>query len=157
MGSRLRNFWLRMSDGMAVQQLWSQLHGEARASYRLYSKDLDLNRSEGEGQGKRTRRIASGLFWAMVSKLSPSRRVLFILSLALMVFGGFDLRFGQAELQVPNYSFIGGILLVVLLALELADRVTLKRDLEIAKEIQTWLMPASAPKVAGMEMAFATR
>jgi sigma-B regulation protein RsbU (phosphoserine phosphatase) len=80
-----------------------------------------------------------------------------MISLVLMVFGGFDVRFGGAELQVPNYSFFGGILLVVLLALELADRVTLKRDLEIAKEIQTWLMPASPPSVPGVEMAFATR
>jgi serine phosphatase RsbU (regulator of sigma subunit) len=157
MGSKLRNFWLRISDGMAVQELWSQLHGEARASYRLYSKDLDLTRTEGEPRRLRTKRVVSGLFWAMVSKLSPARRVLFVLSLVLIFFGGFDLRYGRAELQVPNYSIIAAILLVALLALELADRVTLKRDLEIAKEIQTWLMPSAPPVVPGIEMAFATR
>ena len=157
MGSRLRNLWLRLSDGMEIQQLWSQLHGEARHSYRLYSKDLDLKRSEGEGQTKRTKRVVSELFWAMVSKLSPARRVLFVASLILVLMGGFEVEYRDGQFQAINFAFIGGIVLIVLLALELADRVTLKRDLEIAKEIQTWLMPAKPPVVAGIEMAFATR
>jgi hypothetical protein len=46
---------------------------------------------------------------------------------------------------------------VLLLALELADRVTMKRDLEIAREIQRWLLPATSPEVAGFDLAFATR
>jgi phosphoserine phosphatase RsbU/P len=46
---------------------------------------------------------------------------------------------------------------VILLALELADRVTMKRDLEIAREIQSWLMPSAAPEVPGVDIAFATR
>jgi len=35
--------------------------------------------------------------------------------------------------------------------------VTMKRDLEIAREIQTWLVPSQAPVVAGADIAFATR
>jgi phosphoserine phosphatase RsbU/P len=142
---------------MAVQQLWSQLNGEARASYRLYSKDVDVNRAEGESRGRRSKRVVSALFWAMVSKLSPARRVLFVLALVMIVWPGFDIHFGEAELQLPNLSILAAGILAILLALELADRVTLKRDLEIAKEIQTWLMPAAPPPVPGIEMAFATR
>ena len=41
--------------------------------------------------------------------------------------------------------------------LEVADRVVMKRDLQIAKEIQTWLLPANPPPVPGLEIAFATR
>jgi sigma-B regulation protein RsbU (phosphoserine phosphatase) len=44
-----------------------------------------------------------------------------------------------------------------LLALELADRVTMKRDLEIAREIQQWLVPSEPPQIPGMDIAFATR
>ena len=35
---------------------------------------------------------------------------------------------------------LAGAILLVLLTLELADRVTMKWDLEIAREIQSWLM-----------------
>jgi sigma-B regulation protein RsbU (phosphoserine phosphatase) len=48
-------------------------------------------------------------------------------------------------------------LFLLLLSLELADKVTMKRDLEIAREIQTWLVPSQAPEVAGANIAFATR
>jgi sigma-B regulation protein RsbU (phosphoserine phosphatase) len=54
-------------------------------------------------------------------------------------------------------AFWGGILLLVLLLLEISDRVVMKRDLEIAKEIQAWLLPPEPPAVPGLEIAFATR
>ena len=154
---RLRTFWRRISDGVAIHELWLQFHGEARASYRLYSREVDWTRGEAETRYQKTKRVAGALFWAMVMKLSPARRVLFVTSLVLLVFPGFDFQYGKAEVQMPNLSFFGAIMLVILLALELADRVTMKRDLEIAKEIQTWLMPAAPPQVAGVDMAFATR
>lgn len=152
-----RDFWRRISDGIAIQQLWSQFNAEARASYRLYSKEVDWARSPTEKHGQRWKRVISSLFWAMVMKLSPARRVLFVAALVLLVSPGFNLRFGESEFQLPNLAFFGAIALLVLLALELADRVTMKRDLEIAKEIQTWLMPSAPPQVPGIDMAFATR
>jgi sigma-B regulation protein RsbU (phosphoserine phosphatase) len=53
--------------------------------------------------------------------------------------------------------FWGCILLFVLLVLEISDRVVMKRDLQIAKEIQAWLLPPGPPQVPGLEIAFATR
>ncbi len=156
MPTRVRSFWRRISDGIAIQQLWSQLNSEARVSYRLYSSEVDWNQGEGEKRRQRWKRVISALFWAMVLKLSPARRVLFVVALAMLVFPGFDFHFGEGEVQTPNLSFLGEIILVILLALELADRVTMKRDLEIAKEIQSWLMPSAPPQVPGVEMAFAT-
>jgi serine phosphatase RsbU (regulator of sigma subunit) len=154
---RFRNFWLRISDGVALQQLWSQFHSEARAGYRLYAKEVDWTRGQNETRNRRVKRVVSGLFWAMVLKLSPARRVLFVFALALLVFPGFDFHYRNAEAQMPNLSFFGAVAFLVLLALELADRVTMKRDLEIAKEIQTWLMPTAPPLAPGVEIAFATR
>jgi len=52
---------------------------------------------------------------------------------------------------------VGALILFLLLALELADRVTMKRDLEIAREIQQWLVPDHPPHVPGADIAFATR
>ncbi len=56
-----------------------------------------------------------------------------------------------------NFEVIAVMLFLLLLSLELADKVTMKRDLEIAREIQSWLVPSQAPDVAGAEIAFATR
>jgi sigma-B regulation protein RsbU (phosphoserine phosphatase) len=56
-----------------------------------------------------------------------------------------------------DFHFYGGLLMFVLLILEVADRVVMKRDLQIAKEIQTWLLPERPPHVPGLEIAFTTR
>lgn len=153
-----RTFWRRITDGIAIQQLWSQLHSEARASYRLYSAEVDWSHLPNEKRSRRVQRVASALFWAMVMKLSPARRLVLLVALLMVFWPGFNFRFPDGgQMQIPNLAFFGEILLFILLALELADRVTMKRDLEIAKEIQTWLMPAAPPQIPGVEMAFATR
>jgi serine phosphatase RsbU (regulator of sigma subunit) len=51
----------------------------------------------------------------------------------------------------------GALLLLVVLLLELADRVTMKRDLEIAKDIQAWLLPGAPLQIPGYRIAYATR
>ena len=35
MAGCLRDFWQRISDGVAIQKLWVQFRAEARASYEL--------------------------------------------------------------------------------------------------------------------------
>ncbi len=61
------------------------------------------------------------------------------------------------SLDFDTEEICTSVLSPVLLALELADRVTMKRDLEIAREIQHWLVPAAPPRVPGVDIAFATR
>ncbi len=157
MAGRLKIFWQRVTDGVELQQLWAEFHADARASYRLYAADVDWTPAGGESRWKSFWRGCRALFWAMMMKLSPGRRVLFLISLALLVFPGFTFRSGDTEFRLDNLAVFGGIGLTVLLALELSDRVTMKRDLEIAREIQGWLMPAEAPAAPGVEVAFATR
>ena len=154
---RLRNFWQRISDGIAIQQLWAQLLADTRSSYQFYSREVDRAQLEGESRWKRFWRIARGLFWAMMMKLSPVRRVLLLIALVLLILPGIRINEGDRTSDTMETQFLAGVVLVVLLALELSDRVTMKRDLEIAREIQSWLMPSEAPKVPGVDIAFASR
>lgn len=141
-----------------MQQLWDQFLSEAKASYGLYSKDVDWDEIKRERRKfKRLLRATWALFQAMLMKLSPARRVLLLIALVLIVV--------QPEFQwsgqkgQPSFGFggIGALILFLLLALELADRVTMKRDLEIAREIQQWLVPSQPPIIPGFDIAFATR
>jgi serine phosphatase RsbU (regulator of sigma subunit) len=163
-GRHLDVFWQRVTEGLEVQVLWTQFVAEARASYSLYTREVDWAALERESGARRVFRTASALFWAMLLKLSPARRVFLLIALALGVLALTSARIEKTDggvlTQLPgNFSFVllalGG--LVFLLALELADRVTMKRDLEIAREIQRWLVPAVPPQVPGVDIAFATR
>jgi serine phosphatase RsbU (regulator of sigma subunit) len=151
----LLDFWQRVSDGLAIGELWRQFEVDARASYSLYSRDVDWESLPKESRFRRGLRIGRLLFWAMVMKLSPPRRVLLIIALLLTVFAVTGLRVLGWPEEI-HFLLAAGALLA-LLALELADRVVMKRDLEIARDIQRWLVPAAPPEVPGYDIAFATR
>ncbi len=86
MAHRLKIFWQRVTEGIEMQQLWAQFHADARASYKLYAEDVDWTLTRGESRARRFRRVVRALFWAMMMKLSPGRRVLFLISLVLLAF-----------------------------------------------------------------------
>lgn len=157
----LRNFWRRVTEGLAVSQLWSQFEAEARASYRLYSKDVAAKTPEGLTPRGHHLHVVKEFFWAVFEKLSPARRVLLLVSLVMLViphtgfqYGGQN---GRAYTVEFDLHFWGGLILLLLLILEIGDRVVMKRDLQIAREIQTWLLPGAAPQIPGLAIAYATR
>jgi serine phosphatase RsbU (regulator of sigma subunit) len=147
----MERLWGRVSDGLAVEQLWGQFLAESRAGYRLYS--LDAEHKGGPPEGNRFLATARSFFWAILLKLSPARRVVLLLALILAI-ARLELTVGQAHIRT---GALGVLLLVWLLLLEIADRVTMKRDLEIAREIQLWLVPSEAPRVAGLDVAWMNR
>jgi hypothetical protein len=53
MARRLRYFWQRISEGIAIQQLWAQFRADAHSSYQFYSKEVDREHLEGESRWKR--------------------------------------------------------------------------------------------------------
>ncbi|MGD0569926.1 MAG: PP2C family protein-serine/threonine phosphatase [Candidatus Sulfotelmatobacter sp.] len=161
LGARLHRFWQRVTEGMEVSQLWSQFESEARASYRLYSRDVAAKTPEGLTRRGRHLHVVKEFFWAVLEKLSPARRVLLLAALIMLVIptGGLSYQGPNHELHVIELDlhFWGGLLLFLLLMLEIADRVVMKRDLQIAREIQTWLLPGAPPQIPGISLAYTTR
>jgi hypothetical protein len=157
---QLNRFWQRVTDGIEIGQLWKQFHADARSSYRLYSRDFQA-RAPQESRRHNFLHTAQEFAWAILEKLTPARRVLLLIGIVLLIFpaGGFSFHGKAGEVQVVEFDFrfYGGAVLFILLMLEIADRVVMKRDLEIARDIQRWLLPATPPQVPGMAIAFATR
>ena len=152
---RMRSFWQRISEGRQLDELWSQFTADARASYGFYMK---------EAEGLETKRglrrlfgIAKTLFWSLLMKLTPARRVLLLVAFAMLVMSGIKFHSEKNVALDMNFEVMAALLFLLLLSLELADKVTMKRDLEIAREIQSWLVPSEPPKVVGADIAFATR
>jgi len=157
---QLDKFWHRVTEGLELSQLWKQFQTDARASYRLYQKDFSA-RAPRETRRQDVFHTAQEFAWAILEKLTPARRVLLLLGFLLLIFpgGGFQYHGRSGEVEVAEFDlhFFGGALLFVLLMLEIADRVVMKRDLEIARDIQKWLLPATPPHVPGLAIGFATR
>ncbi len=146
---RLRHFWQRVSEGRQIDDLWSQFAADARSSYGFYGRDVDWEEIRMLPRWRQPLHVAKQFFWALLLKMTPARRVLLLIALVMLVISGFK--------SDVNFEIVAAILFLLLLSLELADKVTMKRDLEIAREIQTWLVPSQPPEVAGANIAFATR
>jgi serine phosphatase RsbU (regulator of sigma subunit) len=153
----VRNFWQRVSEGRELDDLWSQFTADARSSYGFYGRDVDWEEIHKLPGWRRPLHVARQFFWALLLKLSPARRVLLLAAFLMMVLSSISFRVGNRAVVDIKFEAIAAVVFLLLLSLELADKVTMKRDLEIAREIQTWLVPSQPPEVAGADIAFATR
>jgi len=143
--------WEQISEGHEWDDLLKQFTADARASYGFYGKDVNWEEIGRLPAWKRPLRIAKGFFWALLMKLSAARRAFLFIALGLLLL---------SVLVQDNRNFfllIAALCFLLLLSLELADKVTMKRDLEIAREIQSWLVPSKPPAVVGANIAFHTR
>ncbi|HEY1801527.1 MAG TPA: PP2C family protein-serine/threonine phosphatase [Terriglobales bacterium] len=157
--AQIKGFWQRVTEGRELSQLWLQFRAEARASYHLYQRDFDA-RSPRETRAKNFFHTAQEFAWALLEKLTPARRVLLLLGIVLVIFPVLHFSYhDKTGLKTVDLDihFYGVIALFVLLLLEIADRVVMKRDLEIARDIQSWLLPPTPPEIPGLRIAFATR
>ena len=157
LADRVRNFWQRVSEGRELDDLWSQFTADARSSYGFYGRDVDWGEVQKLSRWRRPLHVARQFFWALLLKLSPARRVLLLAAFLMMVLSSISFRVGDRAVVDIKFEAIAAVVFLLLLSLELADKVTMKRDLEIAREIQTWLVPSQPPEVAGADIAFATR
>jgi phosphoserine phosphatase RsbU/P len=148
---RVENFMERVTEGMEIDQLWTQLKQDAKSGFQLYSREIDFKPAS-----QRTPRdwfqVLRSFFWAVVMKLTPAKRVVLIIGLVLLIFP-----WSSIYNIGPWFHIYGGLIMFGLLVLEVADRVTMKRDLQIAREIQSWLVPSQPPVIAGLESAFFTK
>jgi len=153
---RVQSFWQRVSEGRALDDLWNQFAADARSSYGFYGKDVDWEEIQKLPRWKRVFSVVRQFFWALMSKLSPARRVLLLVGLVMLLVADVKFRSDQGSADI-NLQFVAALLFLFLLSLELADKVIMKRDLEIAREIQTWLVPSEPPVISNAEVAFWTR
>jgi serine phosphatase RsbU (regulator of sigma subunit) len=89
------------------------------------------------------------LFLGLSYRLSPPRRVVFVLCIVFALWGMTD--------RVVPLSLVSVAGLVFLLVLELADRIVVRDELEVARDLQRELLPRQQPGVEGYEFAFSYR
>src|SRR5215471_11382546 len=127
---REEGLWQKISGGSEIDELWSQFSADAQASYGFYGKDLDWEQLKTIPAWRRPFRVAKHFFWALVMKMTPARRVLLFVALAMLILSSPKLNVGHSFTFDVNLDAIAALLFLLLLSLELADKVTMKRDLE---------------------------
>ncbi|MGE5276275.1 MAG: hypothetical protein ACM3SU_04715, partial [Acidobacteriota bacterium] len=118
------------------------------------------------GRVKRFLRTANAVLFGLSKRLAPARRVLFGLALLCIllsiqgptefrtehVSGGIR-RVSEYGLYFDNFLlWVALVLMGLLLAMELVDKINYRDELELARELQASLIPRQLPRPPGLEL-----
>ena len=145
-------------------------------AYQFFTRGADDDRFAGLPLRKSGPARLREFFVAFTLRLSPARRALYIGSLIIALTGiirlfrGFDLveiPFGLPFIQIAVLSpvwadgtlalIISLLLVHLLVLLEVADRLSLKGELEVAREIQLAMLPGGTYRAGDIEICGMTR
>jgi len=100
----------------------------------------------------RVKRWVFIIFWllkSLIFKLTPTRRLLVLISM-LLLFA--NIQFNNSPANTNHQHFIGGIILLFVLMLELKDKLLVKSELEAGRTVQRALLPKESPQIPGWDV-----
>ena len=137
-------FFETYTQGLTAAEIERLFTRDAPEAYRLFSRQIDAAALQRLPWYRRLIQRIRLFFLVFTLKLSPARRALYGVSLVVAVIGVAELVTGFSFTWVPHPVFARGTLWLVsgfalvnlLVLLEVADRLSLKNDLEVARSIQ---------------------
>jgi sigma-B regulation protein RsbU (phosphoserine phosphatase) len=170
--ARLRDWMATYVRDLKAEDLQRLFTRDTREAYEFFARHIDPREFEGLPWHRRVV-VRLRLFTAFTMKLSPARRIVYAASIVFAVIGFFSLmrlRLAQTEIGRVNVVFpglalpdgmmsllIAFALVNLLVLLEVADRLSLKNDLEIAREIQKAMLPPGRFRAPGVDVVGLSR
>jgi phosphoserine phosphatase RsbU/P len=169
--------WTRdVARDVTAEDLHRLITRDTQDAYRFFSRGLDEDRLALEPWYRRWLLRVRQVFIAFTLKLSPARRALYLISLFVALIGVLKLYQGFGRVLVPlgtpffsihliapqwadgTFALLISIVLVNLLVLlEVADRLSLKGELEVAREIQLAMLPTGTYRAGDADICGLTR
>ncbi|MEW6702055.1 MAG: SpoIIE family protein phosphatase [Bacteroidota bacterium] len=137
-----RIFDLYTSD-LSYQEIERLIKKEAGEVYEFFSKDIP---KPDQSRNKFVRGLIflRSLFNAFILKLTPARRIFYLAALLFFFIADSQLKSG--------YVLLAFIIINLLLAFELADKLSAKGELDVARKIQSDLIPKHSSKIFNYEI-----
>lgn len=153
-----RNFFDEYTRGFDRTEFQRLFTRDTADAYHYFSRGIDLAALESAPRYRRWPTHARLFLIAFSMRLSPGRRVLYGFAVVSLVFGLLDLFDGFGGLRVMLWPFtltlwlpqwvegtswmiLAFVAIHLLVLMEVADRLSLKSDLEIARDIQIAMLP----------------
>jgi len=118
---------------------------DARETLHFFARAIDFDSLRALPWYQRFPTVAWKFFVAAAYRLSPPRRIAFVIAIILFLFSWIrvlSLGASQGETSdAPLWLVVSFAMLLLVLLLELKDKLGMKGDLEIAREIQFGLVP----------------
>ena len=155
---KTKQFFREYTDGVEVGRVHTVLGKDVTRAYAVLTRDHPES-DQPKGRVGRFWDRSKRLFLGLSYKLSPARRVLFAVAMILVVVGVQRQRFTIDSMHIsvesPPFTLLLSIgALVFLIILELADRVVIRDELEVARQLQAELIADRSPEIPGWDFAF---
>lgn len=154
-----------------MQRLFTRDTPEA---YRFFTRGLDVDKIRQEPWYRRWWIYTRELFVRFSMRLSPARRALYAFAVVFTLGGMLELFRGVAptgvllfpfdlSLPLPRWApgtlklFLGFVAMQLLMLMEIADRLSLKSELEIARDIQLAMLPRGVSELGTSRACGLTR
>ncbi|MBZ5535144.1 MAG: serine/threonine-protein phosphatase [Acidobacteriia bacterium] len=141
----LRDLFTKDVTGHDLRKL---VQHDTRETFNYFTREIDFDSLRPLRWYKRYPTAFWRIFQALAYRLSPPRRIAFAVAILTLLLGLVEtISNGRVAVLVPGTSgkawwFISIVLLIALLCMELRDKLDLKGDLEIARQIQLGLVPS---------------
>ena len=138
---------------------WASLWREQWRSARAHLVSEQREEIEGEPRRfKRSLRSANAVVYGLARRLQPVRRIVFVAALLMTLMDVFDCRIRRGDWQIHVGGggfglFVAFLLVALLLALELVDKIRFRDELELARELQASLLPKTMPELLAWELS----
>jgi sigma-B regulation protein RsbU (phosphoserine phosphatase) len=127
---------------------------DLRDIYRFYLTDEQRERLAAMGPFKRFFWIVGWLARNLLLRLAPSRRLLLVAAaLVFLIRPRFEWDHLRLNVDFSQASFV---LVLIVLMLELKDKLLARDEIEVARQVQLSLLPKSQPSLAGWDVWSAT-
>ena len=142
------------TEGITREGLSELFRRETRETLQFFTRQVDFASLRPLPWFKRYPRASWTIFTAMAYRLSPPRRIVFTVAafsfvLGLLRMAGCNSQLGRSSgaylygSSGAGWWFLAIALFVLLLMMELKDKLDLKSDLEVARQIQFGLVPTT--------------
>jgi serine phosphatase RsbU (regulator of sigma subunit) len=141
---RIKDTYKTITDGLDYKDVQNLLKKEMPEVFSFYVNRMEEPAISGKSLKGKVR-FGRKLFKRFLLELSPARRIMYIISLVIFL---------EAILASSlGWAFVGFVILNLLIALELADKITSNEELSVARDIQNSLLPKNPPQNINYEIS----
>ncbi|MDP1677481.1 MAG: PP2C family protein-serine/threonine phosphatase [Bacteroidota bacterium] len=149
-------FFSTLRSDLKNSQAYGSLRKDTKEISDFYLTDEQREQLKSMKAGKRSFYHFGWIMRAMFYKLTPVRRLMFIIGILFLI--QVQGSFGEVNmLNINGNAIVGGALLVLVILLELKDKLLAHDELEAGRKIQESLMPERMPNVNGWKLWLFTR
>ncbi|HUL74195.1 MAG TPA: PP2C family protein-serine/threonine phosphatase [Vicinamibacterales bacterium] len=168
------SFFDQYTQGLTPGDFQKLFTRDTPEAYRYFARHIDIDKLAHEPWYKRWPIHARLIFTAFAMRLSPARRVLYAFAMAALFVGMLQLFRGVGPVRLLLFPFSVNLLaplwaegtlwlflafaaVNLLVLMEVADRLSLKGDLEIARDIQLAMLPGGLRQAGDAVVCGVTR